>query len=125
MTFSWSLPAPTLHNGVITGYSLSRIPVASGRSSVFMQYTTAGTFTLGGFTPAISYNCSISASNIWGSGPAAYSMVLTLDDCKYLSWMMMINLLQTVVVFNIMYSCLMIVYLLCNKCLQHCCSSYS
>ena len=45
-----------------------------------MQYTAAGTFTLGGFTPATSYNCSISASNSQGRGPAAYVVVTTLDD---------------------------------------------
>ena len=45
-----------------------------------MQYTVAGTFTLGGFTPFTSYNCSISASNSQGSGPAIYTLVTTLDD---------------------------------------------
>ena len=48
-----------------------------------MQYTAAGNFTLGGFTPATSYNCSISASNIWGNGPVAYKIVSTLDACKH------------------------------------------
>ena len=85
ITFSWSSAVPTLRDGVITGYSLSCVPEAGGGNSIFMQYTAAGTFTLGGFTPATSYNCSIFASNIWGNGPAVYSMVSTLDDCKYLS----------------------------------------
>ena len=80
MTFSWSPPAPTLCNGVITGYFLTCVPVASGGSTISMQYTAAGTFTLGGFTPATSYNCSISAINILGSGPVAYVVVTTLDD---------------------------------------------
>ena len=84
MTFSWSPPAPTGRNGVITGYSLSCIPEAGGGgSSISMQYTAASTFTLGGFIPATSYNCSISARNIWGNGPAAYKVVSTLDDCKH------------------------------------------
>ena len=85
ITFSWSPPAPTLHNGVITGYFLSCVPEVGtrGRNTISMQYTAAGTFTLRGFTPATSYNCSISASNIWGNGPVAYRMVSTLDDCKH------------------------------------------
>ena len=96
ITFSWSSAVPTLRDGVITGYFLSCVPEASTGNSISMQYTAAGNFTLGGFTPATSYNCSIFASNIWGSGPAVYSMVATLDDSKYLSWLI-INLLQTVV----------------------------
>ena len=82
MTFSWSPPAPTLRNGVITGYTLSCVPEAGRRNTISKQYTTAGTFTLGGFTPATSYNCSISASNSLGSGPAVYMVVTTLDDGK-------------------------------------------
>ena len=82
MTFSWSPPVPTLRNGVITGYSLSCVPVSGRRNAISTQYTAAGTFTLGGFTPVTSYNCSITASNILGSGPAAYVVVTTLDDGK-------------------------------------------
>ena len=83
MTFSWSPPAPTERNGIITGYFLSCVPVSGGGNSVSMQYTAAGTFTLGGFTPATSYNCSISASNSQGSGPVAYLIVATPDDSKH------------------------------------------
>ena len=82
MTFSWSPPAPTLRNGVITGYSLSCVPVAGGGNSITMQYTAAGTFTLGGFTPATSYNCSISASNSQGSGPVSSMISTTLEARK-------------------------------------------
>ena len=84
MTFSWSPPASPLRNGVITGYSLSCIPVSGGENSISMQYTT-GSLTLRGFTPATFYNCSISASNIWGNGPVTYRVVSTLDDCKHCS----------------------------------------
>ena len=80
MTFSWSPPAATEHNGVITGYSLYCVPEARGGNTIAMQYTAAGTFTLRGFTPATSYNCSISASNSLGSGPAVCMVVTTLDD---------------------------------------------
>ena len=82
MTFSWSPPAPTQHNGVITGYFLSCVS-ASDENSVSMQYTAAGTFTLGGFAPATSYNCSIFASNSQGTGPATYMIVATPDDSKH------------------------------------------
>ena len=54
-----------------------------GRNTISMQYTAAGTFTLGGFTPAISYNCSISADNSQGSGPLMHRVVTTPDDGKY------------------------------------------
>ena len=87
MTFSWTPPAPTLRNGLITSYSLSCVPEAGGGNIISMQYTAAGTFTLGGFTPATSYNCSISASNSLGSGPAVYVVVATLDDCKCHAWL--------------------------------------
>ena len=79
ITFSWSSPAPTLGNAVITGYSLSCV---SEGNSISMQYTAAGTFTLGGFTPATSYNCSVSASNSQGSGPTAYLINTTLEARK-------------------------------------------
>ena len=95
MTFSWSTPAPTLRNGVITTYSLSCVPEAAahGRDTITMQYTAAGTFTLGGFTPATSYNCSISARNGQGSGPTTYLINTTLEarkqtkDNEYVLWL--------------------------------------
>ena len=84
MTFSWSPPTPTLRNGVITGYFLSCVPEGGGGSSISMQYTAAGTFTLRGFTPFTSYNCSVSASNSWGSGPTTYLIDTTLEARKQL-----------------------------------------
>ena len=82
MTFSWSPLAPTERNGVITGYSLSCVPVAGGGNTISMQYTAAGTFTLGGFTPATSYNCSISANNSQGRGPVSSMISTTLEACE-------------------------------------------
>ena len=82
MTFSWSPPAPTLRNGVITNYSLFCVPEIGGGNSISMQFTAAGTFTLGGFTPTTSYNCSITASNSQGSGPATYLINTTLEARK-------------------------------------------
>ena len=82
MTFSWSPPTPTGRNGVITGYALSCVSEAGGGTTISMQYTAAGTFTLEGFTPFTSYNCSISASNSQGSGPVAYLINTTLEACK-------------------------------------------
>ena len=82
MTFSWSPPALTLRNGVITGYSLSCVPEAGGGNTIFMQYSAAGTFTQEGFTPATSYNCFISASNSQGRGPATYLINTTLEARK-------------------------------------------
>ena len=82
MTFSWSPPASNLQHGMITGYFLSCVP-ANGGNSISMQYTASGTFTLGGFAPATSYNCSIFASNSQGSGPATYMIVTTQDDGEH------------------------------------------
>ena len=83
MTFSWSPPSPTLRNGVITGYFLSCVPEAGGgRNTISMQYIAPGTFTLGGFTPDTSYNCSIFANNSQGHGPATYLISTTLEACK-------------------------------------------
>ena len=82
MTMSWDLPVFIPHNGVITGYFLSCVPEAGGGNSISKQYTAAGTFTLGGFTPATSYNCSISSNNSQGRGPTMYVVVTTLDDGK-------------------------------------------
>ena len=82
MTLSWSPPAPTLRNGVITGYFLSCVPEVGGGYSISMQYTAAGTFTLGGFTPATSYNCSISANNSQGNGPVSSMISTTLEARK-------------------------------------------
>ena len=93
MTFSWSPPVPTLRNGVITRYSLSCVPETGGGNTISMQYTAAGTFTVGGFTPATSYNCSISASNILGSGTVAYVVVSTLDDGECTFCVIIINFL--------------------------------
>ena len=62
------------------------VPEVDGGNSITMQYTTAGTFTLAGFTPAISYSCSISARNSQGSGPATHRVVTTLDDGKSYIW---------------------------------------
>ena len=68
-----------MQHGVITGYFLSCVSVSSG-NTISMQYTAAGTFTLVGFAPATSYNCSIFASNSQGNGPATYMLVTTPDD---------------------------------------------
>ena len=81
MTFSWSPPAPTLRNGVITVYSLFCVLMSGGGTIISVQYTAAGTFTLGGFTPATSYNCSIGASNSQGSGPVS-SMISTTVEAR-------------------------------------------
>ena len=83
VTFSWSPPAPTLRNGIITGYSLSCVPEGGRESTVSMHYTQTGTFTLEGFAPATTYNCSISASNSEGMGPVAYIVVATFDDGRH------------------------------------------
>jgi len=79
VTTSAGVTAPTLRNGIITGYSLSCVPEGGGESTVSMHYTQTGTFTLEGFAPATTYNCSISASNSEGSGPVAYIVVATME----------------------------------------------
>ena len=83
MTFSWSPPAATLRNGVITAHFLACVPEAGGGNTITMQYRAAGTFTLGGFTPATSYNCFISAMNSQGSGPMSSMISTTLEARKH------------------------------------------
>ena len=87
VTFSWSPPAPTLRNGIITGYSLSCVAEGGVESTVSMWYSQSGTFALEGFAPATTYNCSISASNSRGSGPVTYVVVTTMDDGKHVETM--------------------------------------
>ena len=104
MTFSWSLPASTLQHGMITGYFLSCVPV-NGGSSISMQYTVpAGTFTLGGFTPATSYNCSISASNSQGTGPATYMIVTIPDDGEHHGARLVCQILLVPICVCLLYS---------------------
>ena len=105
MTFSWSAPASNLQHGMITGYFLSCVPEAGGGgNSISMQYTAPGTFTLGGFTPATSYNCSISASNSQGSGPVAYLIVATPDDSKYHGARLVCQILLVPICVCLLYS---------------------
>jgi len=89
MTFTWAPPNAAQRNGVITGYSLSCTPLTAG-GDITMQYTQDGTFTLGGFTPFTTYNCSIFASNSQGDGPVASMTITTEEDCKlpfvFLMW---------------------------------------
>ena len=105
MTFSWSPPASNLqHNLVITGYFLSCVPEGGGGNSISMQYTTAGIFTLGGFTPATSYNCSIFASNSQGTGPATYMIAATQDDSKHHGARLVCQILLVPICVCLLYS---------------------
>ena len=81
MTFSWTPPNAAQRNGVITGYSLSCTPLTA-EGDITMQYTQDGTFTLGGFTPSTTYNCSIFAINHQGNGQVASMIIITLETCK-------------------------------------------
>ena len=107
MTFSWFPPASNLQHGMITGYFLSCVP-ANGGSSISVQYTVSGTFTLGGFTPATSYNCSIFASNSQGSGPATYTIVATQDDSKHHGARLVCQILLVPICVCLLYSLAML-----------------
>ena len=79
--FSWSPPALLDRNGDITNYTLTCTPVGvTGVSSVTMTYSEAGTYTLSGFKPVTTYECSVLSRNSAGVGPAATLTEATSED---------------------------------------------
>lgn len=80
LLFSWSPPAEENRNGVITGYTLTCEPDIDAIPAVFV---TEGNHTVGGFTPATQYNCSVYASTNGGDGPPAVTLITTPEDGWY------------------------------------------
>ena len=80
VVFSWSPPPVTHRNGVITSYTLSCSPSLSSLPKSTSSEQTS--LTVAGFSPGVSYSCSLAASNTQGSGPPANTSFTTLQDCK-------------------------------------------
>lgn len=79
ITVSWDPPPTEAQNGIIISYTLSCQPESMAGNFPAM-YSTAGNYSLDGFTPATTYNCSVFASTAGGTGPAALQTVTLLDD---------------------------------------------
>lgn len=58
------------------------MPADIAGSNLTMSYSTFGTYTLNGFSPATTYNCSIFARTSGGTGPSLYQSVTLLDGGK-------------------------------------------
>ena len=60
--FYWSPPPEDDQNGIITSYNLACQSEAETASAMFqMSYPTAGSYSISGFRPTITYNCSVYA----------------------------------------------------------------
>ena len=81
VTFSWSPPAVTQHNGVIVNYTLSCSP---SPSTLPLSVSQAVPVTVTGFTPDTNYICSVMAHNGMGAGPAAQETFETQPDCMFI-----------------------------------------
>ena len=78
LTLSWESPSPVHQNGAIFNYTVTCVP-GSGLPPLVSVFTTAGTHTLNGLTPATSYACSVLATNLYGNSPPANVSALTED----------------------------------------------
>ena len=81
--FYWSPPLEDDHNGVITSYILTcQSEVESVPATFQMSYPTAGSYNVSGFSPTITYNCSVYAVTAAGRGPSTSHTVTMPDDGK-------------------------------------------
>ena len=73
LVFTWDPPEASHHNGIITGYILH---CRSTNTTVYSNYTNA---TVEMYLLNVANNCSLSAINSVGTGPAS-TLVFTLSD---------------------------------------------
>ena len=73
LIFTWDPPELSHRNGNITGYILNCRPTNT------TLYTSHTNFTMAVYALDSSYNCSLSAINSMGTGPAS-TLVFTLSD---------------------------------------------
>ena len=79
--FYWGPPPEDDQNGIITSYVLSCRSEAETVPVAFpMSYPTAGSYNISGFSPTITYNCSVYAVTAGGSGPSATQTITMPDD---------------------------------------------
>ena len=79
ISFSWQPPEPHLQNGVIIYYTITCTP---SPLSPLPAVIIAGSITFSGFSPATSYNCSVTATNGAGSGPPAFVNIITEEESE-------------------------------------------
>jgi len=78
---TWNPPPLNEQNGIITSYSLTCL-LYDQDTNITQLYSTHGTFSVSGFIPAATYNCSVFARTSGGRGPSVYQTVTLLDDGK-------------------------------------------
>lgn len=77
---SWGSPPLEAQNGIIISYSLTCQPEELVSTSLPVAYSAAGNYSLSGFRPATTYNCTVVAATASGSGPPALQAITLLDD---------------------------------------------
>ncbi len=76
---SWGPPPLETQNGIITAYNLTCQPEGLV-ADLLAVYPAAGNYSLSGFSPATTYNCTVFAVTAGGSGPPATQAVTLFDD---------------------------------------------
>ena len=76
---SWDPPPLEAQNGNIIAYTLTCQPEEL-LEALPTTYPTAGNYSLSGFSPATTYNCTLYATSAGGSGPPALQTVTLFDD---------------------------------------------
>lgn len=82
ISISWDPPPREAQNGVIIAYTFICQPQELATAQP-VTYSAPGDYSLSGFRPATSYNCSIFAATAGGNGPTAFQIVTLLDDGNY------------------------------------------
>ena len=79
--FRWGPPPEDDHNGIINNYILNCQSKAETVPAIFpMNYSAVGSYSISGFRPTATYNCSVYAVTAGGSGPSAIQAVTMPDD---------------------------------------------
>ena len=87
--FSWQPPPPDQQNGVITRYDIVCTPSSGSGEPVNGMSNGALNATVGMFTPATQYSCTITASTSAGIGPGNAVTVVT---CELIEWIFCVPL---------------------------------
>ena len=82
VNFFWEPPPLDQRNGIITGYNIVCTPSGQPVNFVVTDNVTSGTLnaTVGIFTPATQYSCTITASTSAGPGPAETRDLITCKE---------------------------------------------
>ena len=81
-TISFSWQAPTVTNGILTGYQLScqpELPTGIPSPPTLSPGPTVNTAMLPNLSPGVRYNCSIVASNSAGPSDPVYAVGTTTE----------------------------------------------